>query len=128
MTIAGGEGRFRWFVAWAAPGVCFAFGVTALGVFTVPLGALLLVALASRRWGAATLGLLAGVGVTVTGIGSIHRNYQACSGARTSAYLAPGGTGSVSYSCGGVDGVHWMIVGITLTVIALVLYLWRRHI
>jgi len=63
------------------------------------------------------------LGVVVTLIGSIHLEYQACSAIHESGRLTPGETGPVSYGCGGIDGVLWMIVGIALTVVAVVLYL-----
>jgi hypothetical protein len=123
MTSTSGERRWRWFAAWSLPGVCVALGVTALGVFTLPVGLVLVVVLSARRRRAASLGLLAGVGVVVTLIGSIHLDYQACSAIHESDHLAPGVAGPVSGSCGGIDGVPWMIVGIALTVAAVVLYL-----
>ena len=68
-------------------------------------------------------GVLAGVGVTVTWIGSIHFDYQERTSNQMSLSLPPSATRSISYSRGGVDGAHWMIVGIVMTEAAMLLCL-----
>jgi len=117
------ERRWRCFLAWMLPGACLAFGVTALGVFVVPLGLLLAVGLAGRRPRVDALGLLPGLGGVVAWIGSINLHYHACSSSSVSVLLPRGTTRSVVYSCGGVNGVPWMVVGVSAVVAALVLYL-----
>jgi hypothetical protein len=112
---------WRWFVAWMAPGVCLAFGVTALGVFMLPVAVVLVVVLTRRRSSADAWGLLAGLGVVVAWIGSINLDYRACSS--HSVHLSLAATGrSVSFSCGGVDGLPWLIVGGCAAGVAIVLY------
>jgi hypothetical protein len=111
MTRGGGERRLRWFAAWALPGVCIAFGVSALGVLMLPVGLVLVLVLSAWRGGAAALGLLAGVGgVVLTWIGSRHLDYQTCSAVHERARLAPGAPGRVDYSCGGIDGGRPIVV------------------
>lgn len=118
------DGRnWRWFVAWMLPGICLASGVTALGIFIAPVGLVLIGGLAWRRPTVDALGLLAGVGASVAWLGSINLGYRACSSNHGELSLSPGGPGSVSYSCGGVNGPAWMIVGVCVVAAAAVLYL-----
>jgi hypothetical protein len=105
------------------PGACFALSISALAIFALPLGILVALALRRRSGGREELGLLAGVGIIIGAVGSIHMHYQACSATGGSLVL-PAGHTSVSSSCGGVDGVPWLIVGVLLTAGALILY-WR---
>jgi hypothetical protein len=113
--------RWLWFSAWALPGVCFALSVSALAIFALPLGIVATLVLGRRSGGRDALGLLVGVGVGIGVIGSINLHYQACSAASRSLAL-PGGH-TVGSSCGGVDGVSWLIAGIVLTAAAVSLYL-----
>ncbi|MGA2469243.1 MAG: hypothetical protein ABSG64_00965 [Solirubrobacteraceae bacterium] len=115
------ERRWGWFVAWAVPGACLGMCVSVIGLFTIPVGVLMMIALARRSGGREMLGLLMGVGIVATFIGSLHVKYQACSTAHISLVLRPGQT-SVGYSCGGVDGIPWMIVGIAAIIAAAALY------
>jgi hypothetical protein len=114
---------WRWFAAWMMPGICLAGGVSALGVFVVPLGLVLVAVLAWRRPTADALGLLGGLGVIVAWIGSINLDYQACSSRAVRLILTPSGPRSASYSCGGVNGLSWLIVGISAAAVAIALYL-----
>ena len=104
------------------PGVCVAFGVTALGIFIVPVGLVLVICLAWRRATVDALGLLAGVGAIVAWVGSINLGYRACSSSHPGLSLAPGER-SVSYSCGGVNGQAWLIVGVCMLAASVALYL-----
>jgi hypothetical protein len=105
------------------PGACLAFAVTALGFFVVPVGLLLAIGLARRRRGMDAVGLVAGIGVMVAWIGSINLDYHACSSSSVSLALPRGSTRSAVYSCGGVNGTPWMIVGVTALLAALVVYI-----
>ncbi len=105
------------------PGVCVAFGVTALGIFIVPVGLVLIICLAWRRATVDALGLLAGVGAIVAWVGSINLGYRACSSRHPALSLTPGGARSISYSCGGVNGLAWLIVGVCMLAAAVALYL-----
>jgi hypothetical protein len=114
---------WRWFAAWMLPGACLALGVSALGVFALPVAAILIFVLSQRRSTVDALGLLAGLGAIVAWIGSLNLNHQACSSHTTRATLAPGGAQSISYSCGGIDGKPWLIMGIGIAAVAIALYL-----
>jgi hypothetical protein len=104
------------------PGACGAFAVTALGVLVVPVGLLLALGLVWRRPGVDSLGSLAGLGVIVAWIGSLNLDYHACSSNPVGLSLPRGATGSAVYSCGGVNGSPWMIVGGSAVVAVLILY------
>jgi len=114
--------RWLWFIAWALPGACFALSISALAIFTLPLGILAVLALQRRSGGRGALGLLAGIGVAIGAIGSIHVQYQACS-ATNRTLVVPVGQTSVGSFCGGVDGIPWLIAGFVLTATAVILYL-----
>jgi hypothetical protein len=124
-TMRGGRDKrsWRWFAAWMMPGICLALGVSALGVFAVPLGLVLVSALAWRRPTGDALGLLAGLGVIVAWIGSVNFEYRACSTQAVRLTLVPGAPRSASYSCGGVSGLPWLIVGLSTVAVAIILYL-----
>lgn len=81
-----------------------------------------IICLAWRRATVDALGLLAGVGVIVAWVGSINLGYRACSSSHPGLSLAPGER-SVSYSCGGVNGLAWLIVGVCMLGAAVALYL-----
>lgn len=118
------ERSWRWFVTWMLPGICFAFAVTAVGVFVVPIGLALVAWLLGRRPRVDAFGLLAGIGTVVAWIGSINLDYHACSSGHVSLSLsASSAARSVSYSCGGVNGVPWMIAGGSAVVAAIAVYL-----
>jgi hypothetical protein len=117
------ERKWSWFGAWMLPGACLAFAVTALGVFVVPVGLLLALGLLRRRPGIESLGLLAGLGAIVAWIGSLNLDYRACLSNSVSLSLPRGATRSAVYSCGGVNGARWMIVGVSAVVAVLMLYL-----
>jgi hypothetical protein len=127
MLIAGRKHRWAWFVAWALAGACVAFGAIEVGVLIVPISLGLLIALSVRRRGPAALGVVAGIGAVLTGIGGLHLDYHACNSTRGNGHLAAGATRSISGSCGGVDGLPWMIVGVFLLAVATLIYLRVTH-
>lgn len=108
--------RRPWFVAWAVVGACAGLSVSALALVTLPLAVILAVAFRRRSRGRELLGVVAGVGIAVTFFGSLHASYQACSSTRF-----VGHAGAV-YSCGGVDGPRWLVVGIAATIAAVAGY------
>lgn len=116
-----GSRRWLWFIAWVLPGACFGLSLSALAIFTLPLGILAVLVLRRRSGGPEALGLLAGVGAVIGAIGTIHVHHQACSATGGSLFLRVGQT-SVGSSCGGVDGIPWLIAGVVLTAIAVILY------
>jgi hypothetical protein len=102
---------WRWFVAWMTPGVCLAFGVTALGILTLPVGVVIIAVLGLRRPTAEAWGLLAGIGVIVAWIGSLNLDYRGCTSNAAHLTLTVAGRSSATYSCGGVNGLPWLIAG-----------------
>jgi hypothetical protein len=96
--------------------------ITALAIFSLPLGILAVFVLRRRSGGRGALGLLAGIGVVTGIIGSTHVHYQVCSATRGTLVLGVGQT-SVGSSCGGLDGIPWLIVGFGLTAAAVIVYL-----
>ena len=113
---------WRRFGAWAAVGACFALGVSVLGLFTIPVGVVLALWLTRNRSGIAAIGTLVGAGTVAVLLGSLHRGYQPCSPQRSTLVLLPGQR-SISSSCGGVDGWHWIVVGTALIAVATVIYI-----
>lgn len=78
---------WRRFSAWAAAGACFALGVSALGLLTIPVGLALALWLTRNRSGIAAIGTLVGAGAVAGFVGSLHRGYQACSSQRSTLVL-----------------------------------------
>jgi hypothetical protein len=113
---------WRWFVAWMTPGVCLAFGVTALGIFTLPVGVLIIAVLRLRRRTAEAWGLLAGIGAIVAWIGSLNLDYRACTSNAAHLTLTIAGRSSTTYSCGGVNGLPLLIVGGCAAGVAILAY------
>jgi hypothetical protein len=112
--------RWPWFVAWTVPGASLVLSLSALALITFPLAILAVLLLRPRSDGRERLGLLAGGGIAVAAIGSLHATYRACTAAPH--------IGGSAYSCGGVDGPRWLMVGIAATIAAAVLYwLTARH-
>jgi hypothetical protein len=113
--------RWPWFVAWAAVGVCLGLSLSALALVTLPLAAVLAAALRSRSRGGVLLGVVAGLGVAIAFFGGLHPNYHACSSAR---FVGHAGT---VYSCGGVDGPLWLLVGVVAAFAAVAGYWYMSH-
>jgi hypothetical protein len=81
---------------WSMAGACFAL---AIGVFTVPLG-VLLVALLARRQGSSgreLLGLLEGAGVVIALFGALNLGYRSCTSAPVSRKAAARAAGSTAH-------------------------------
>ena len=126
MTRDQSKASWLWFVIWVLPGALLGLGVSSLGIFTIPLALVVIVVLHRAHSGLEAWGSLAGVGAVVTFIGAINLDYQPCSESSGRLVLHPGES-SVSYSCGGVDGLPWLIVGLCLVGVALAIYLVLRH-
>ena len=111
--------RWPWFIAWTLPGACSVISVTALGLYPLLLAILTGGAFGRFSHGRERLGLLAGVAVAVAFLGSLHTSYRACG-----KFVV--GHAGVVYSCGGIDGPYWLIIGLALTLAAALLYLVTR--
>ena len=115
--------KARWlrFFMWAVAGACFALGLSAIGVFTVPLGGLLVVLLARKQGssGRELLGLLEGAGVVIALFGALNLDYRSCSSAPVFTHAVRGGG-----SCGGVDGPPWLASGLALMLLTAIAYWW----
>jgi hypothetical protein len=111
--------KARWlrFFMWAVTGACFALGITSPGVFTVPLGLLLVVFLTRTRGnGHELLGLLEGAAAIIVLIGALNLDYRSCT---AESHLVRGGP-----SCGGVNGPPWLAAGVMLMLLAVIAF-WR---
>ena len=106
---------------WAVAGACFALGLSVIGLFTVPLGVLLVVLLARRQGssGRELFGLLEGAGLVVALFGSLNLDYRPCTSAPVFTHAVRGGG-----SCGGVDGPPWLAAGLALTLLTALAYWW----
>jgi hypothetical protein len=113
---------WRPFSGWAAVGACLALGVSVLGLLTIPVGVVLALWLTRNRSGIAAIGTLAGAGAIAVFVGSLNRGYQPCSSHRGTLVLLPGQQ-SISSSCGGIDGSHWIIAGTALIAVATAIYI-----
>lgn len=106
------------FFVWGLAGACLALGVTALGVFTFPLGLVVVVWLMrTRRSGREALGLLEGAGAVVVLVGALNLDYRSCASGPVFLHSVRGGS-----SCGGVEGLSWLVVGAVVMLLAAVAY------
>jgi hypothetical protein len=111
--------RWRGFLLWSIVGACLALGVSQIGLVTVPVGVVLALWLGRRGgWGKEALGLVAGAGLVSALVGVINVDYRPCSSG--SVVL---GVGRTSSSCGGFDGLPWLIVGLVLVTAGTLMYL-----
>lgn len=123
---------WRWFVSWTLPGVCLALSITGAGIVTAPLALILVVLLSWRRPTPDALGGVAGIGAMVALVGALHLGYHACSTRGTKLVLGPSSDHSLSASCGGINGVPWLIIGALVVLMSIGLYLlvtgaWPHH-
>jgi hypothetical protein len=124
MTAATANRRWAWFLAWSAPGACLATGISQIGVFTIPAGLLLALVLSRVAGGNEALGLLEGVGAVGLVIGLINLDYRPCPTSETIT-LAPGE--QIEASCGGLDGLPFLVAGLALMAIGLIAYRWMTR-
>lgn len=115
------DSQARWirFLGWTLVGLCFASGVSQIGLLTVPIGVVLAIWLARGNPGREMLGLLEGVGAIGVVVGLVNLDYRPCPSGQV--VLRPDQT---SFSCGGFDGTPWLIAG--LVVMALVPLAYRQ--
>lgn len=107
------------FLAWGLIGVCLSLVVSQIGLFTLPIGILLILVMRRRGESRERLGLLAGAGAVGAVVGFANLNYRPCSSGVTVLRI-----GQASVSCGGFDGTPWLIAGLATMMLAAVAY-WR---
>jgi hypothetical protein len=112
--------QLPWFCAWTAVGVGLGLGVSALGVFAVPLALLATVLLLVRHHaGRAALGVLVGIGLV-----SLCVAYVQPKGPGTVTWHTATASGSESY----LDPRPWLVAGILLVVVGAAGFLWLRRV
>jgi hypothetical protein len=112
-------GRWVRFLGWGLVGVCVTLVVSQIGLFTLPIGLVLALIFSRGSRGREMLGLLEGAGGVSAVIGLVNLNYRPCSGGPL--LLQPGQS---SISCGGFDGIPWLIAGLATMTLAAAVY-WR---
>ena len=94
-------------LGWAIVGAALALSVSQLAIVTVPLGAVLIGFLARRSNGRDVVGAVVGAGAVGVLIGVINLDYRPCPS--NGVLVLPVGEREVS--CGGFDGLPWLVVG-----------------
>jgi hypothetical protein len=108
-----------WFLAWVGVGVGFALGVSALGVFAVPLALVVTVLLVAFHHADRTaLGILVGIGLL-----SLYVAYVQREGPGTLTWHTGTASGSEQY----LDPRPWLIVGIVLVIAGVATFVWRER-
>lgn len=109
----------QWFFAWVAVGVGLALGISALGIFAVPLALVVAVLLiVSHHAGRSALGAFVGMGLL-----SLYVAYVQRKGPGTVSWHTATASGSDQY----LDPRPWLAAGVLLVVVGVVAYAWRRH-
>ena len=106
-----------WFLAWVEVGIGFALGVSALGVFALPIdlvAAVLLVVF--HHADRSALGILVGVGLLSLFVAFVQRR-----GPGTVCWHTRTASGADQY----LDPRPWLVVGIVLVSVGIVAFLWR---
>ena len=121
---------WRAFAEWALALALLSFAVIALasiGMFIFPF-ALLAIALAARRnraWPEGATGALTGVGAICLYVALVQRAYSPCSEMPVRIRVYPGESGS--FSCGGLEPLPFLAVGLVFVVAGVVGYLVLRR-
>jgi hypothetical protein len=108
-----------WFVAWAAVGAGLALGISALGVFAVPLALLVAVVLVVRHHAdRAALGIFVGMGLF-----SLYVAYVQRKGPGTVYWHTATASGADQY----LDPRPWLVAGIALVAVGIASFLWMER-
>jgi len=111
--------RLPWFLAWAAVGVGFALGISALGLFAVPLALLVTILLIVRHHAdRSAFGVLAGMGLL-----SLYVAYVQRKGPGTVYWHTATASGADQY----LDPRPWLVAGILLVAAGVAAFLWRER-
>jgi hypothetical protein len=121
---AGWRSLGEWALAFALLAVAV-LGALSIGVFVLPVAvaALAFAARRNRRWPEPALGALIGVGVVCLYVAFRGRDYSPCPPSGTPMRLGPG----ERFTCGGLDPVPWLAVGLVLGAVGLLGYLALRR-
>lgn len=111
--------QLPWFLAWAAVGAGVALGISALGIFAVPLALLVAILLILRHHAdRSALGILVGMGLL-----SLYVAYVQRKGPGTVYWHTATASGADQY----LDPRPWLVAGILLVAVGIVAFLWRRR-
>jgi uncharacterized membrane protein len=111
--------QLPWFFAWAAVGSGFALGISALGVFTIPVALLVTVLLVVRHHAdRSALGILVGVGLI-----SLYVAYVQREGPGTVHWHTATASGSDQY----LDPRPWLVAGILLVAVGGLVFFWGER-
>jgi hypothetical protein len=119
---------WRAFAEWALALALLGFaviGLASIGMFIFPF-ALLAIALAARRnraWPEAATGAPTGAGIICLYVAFVQRGYSPCPEMPIRIQIHPGGSGRGSFSCGGLQPLPFLTVGLLLVVAGVVGYL-----
>ena len=106
-------------MAWVGVGIGFALGVSALGVFALPLAlAATVLLIVFHHADRSALGILAGIGLL-----SLYVAYVQRKGPGTVTWHTSTASGSDQY----LDPWPWLIVGILLVAIGVAAFLWTER-
>ena len=111
--------QLPWFFVWAVVGTGFALGISALGVFTIPVAFLATVLLVLRHHAdRSALGILVGVGLLALSVAYVQRK-----GPGTVSWHTATASGSDQY----LDPRPWLAAGILLVAVGVVAFFWRER-
>jgi len=111
--------QLPWFLVWVVVGVGFALGLSALGVFAVPLALVVAILLVVRHHAdRSTLGILVGMGLL-----SLYVAYVQRKGPGTVTWHTATASGADTY----LDPRPWLVAGILLVAAGILAFLWRQR-
>jgi len=111
--------QLPWFLAWAAVGAGVALGISALGLFAVPLALLVAILLIVRHHAdRSALGILVGMGLL-----SLYVAYVQRKGPGTVYWHTATASGADQY----LDPRPWLVAGILLVAVGVATFLWRER-
>ena len=105
-------------LGWAIVGAALALSVSQLAIITVPLAAVLIGFLARRSNGPELVGAVVGAGAVGVLIGVINLDYRPCPS--NGVLVLP--VAAREASCGGFDGLPWLIAGASVMLAGVLLY------
>jgi len=117
---------WAWFALWCVVGAGLAFLVLVFGTLALPV-VICVVLMVRFRAGprlSAVAGLITGIGVWIAGIGARNLDYHPCmtNDIHGRGFLPAGANKSVTFSCGGIDGHVWLIIGAALLAAGLLMH------